>query len=348
MSVMREVCQRGAFILQKDLGDFEADLANYLGVKHALGMANATDALIIGLRAAGVKPGDEVIFPSHTMVASPSAIFWAGATPVAADMGYDGLIDPEHVKSLITPRTTAIMPVQLNGRTCDMDRLMAIAEKHGLIVVEDAAQALGSKFKGKMAGTFGKAAAYSFYPAKTLGCFGDGGALVTNDDELGREVRLMRDHGRNDHGDVEFWGLNSRLDNLQAAVLHWQLKQYDDIVNRRRAIATMYQEQLGDMGELVLPPAPDSEPDHFDVFQNYELQADNRDSLRDHLKVNGIGTLIQWGGKGVHMFEKLGFKDPLPRTEAFFAKCIMLPMNMMITNDDVDFVCQQVRAFYGK
>ena len=201
------------------------------------------------------------------------------------------------------------MPTQLNGRTADMDAIQAIADKHGLLIFEDAAQALGSKFKGKRAGTFGVASCISFYPAKVLGCLGDGGAVLTSDEEVYRKLLLLRDHGRAEDGDVVLWGFNSRLDNIHAAILDFQLKDYARVVERRRAIASLYQERLGYLEQLVLPPAPDSDPDHFDIYQNYEIEADRRNELKVYLAENGVETLIQWGGKAVHQFRKLGFRQ---------------------------------------
>jgi dTDP-4-amino-4,6-dideoxygalactose transaminase len=282
IDIIRDVLRRGAFIQQRDLAEFEQALASYLGVKYAFGVANATDGLIISLRAAGIRPGDEVIFPSHTMVASPASVAHVGAIPVAVDIGPDHLIDPRAIEAAVTERTKAIMPVQLNGRTCDMDAIQAIAAKHNLLIVEDAAQALGSSFKGRKAGTFGIAAAFSFYPAKILGCFGDGGAVVTDDADVARKISLLRDHGRNEHGEVEMWGFNSRLDNLQAAILMAQFRDYDEIVTRRRSIASLYHSLLSDVEQLVLPPGPDEAGGHFDVFQNYEIEADRRDELRGY------------------------------------------------------------------
>jgi len=227
-----------------------------------------------------------------------------------------------------------------------MDPILEIAKRHKLLIIEDAAQALGAKYKGRMAGTFGLAAAISFYPAKILGCFGDGGAVVTNDDEVARKIRLLRDHGRNDEGEVEMWGLNSRLDNFQAAVLDFQFKDYAGIIAHRRAVAAVYQEELGQLSQLLLPPAPVTTGDHFDVFQNYEIDVDDRDTLRAFLKENGIGTIIQWGGKAVHQFAGLGFTQSLPKTDRFFERCLMLPMNMMVTEDDAAYIASKVREFY--
>ncbi|HEY8176685.1 MAG TPA: DegT/DnrJ/EryC1/StrS family aminotransferase [Gemmatimonadaceae bacterium] len=348
MATIRDVVGRGAFIMQRDLSEFEAAIASYLGVKHAFGVGNATDGLIIAFRAAGLRPGDEVIFPSHTMVASPSAVHFAGGVPVPVDIGPDHLIDPKRVEAALTPKTRFIMPVQLNGRTCDMDAIERIARAHDLRIVEDAAQALGSRFRDRYAGSFGAAASFSFYPAKVLGCLGDGGMVVTNDDSVADRIHQLRDHGRDRQGDVASWGMNSRLDNLQAAILHLQFRVYGSIIEHRRTLANAYQATLVDVPELQLPPAPDADPRHFDVYQNYELEADRRDELKSYLKDRGIGTLIQWGGKAVHQFERLGFKASLPVTERFFTRCLMLPMNTMVSVDDAEYIAGVIRAFYSR
>jgi dTDP-4-amino-4,6-dideoxygalactose transaminase len=346
LRIFTDVGRRGAFIQQKDLASFEQHLAEYSGAKYALGVSNATDGLHMAIRAAGIGPGDEVVFCSHTMVATAAAIYFAGAIPRPADCGSDHLIDPASVEAAITSRTRAIMPTQLNGRTCNMDALQAIADKHSLIIIEDAAQALGSRFKNKAAGSFGVAGVISFYPAKTLGCFGDGGAVLTNDTRMYQGMALLRDHGRNEQGEVVMFGLNSRLDNLQAAILDFKLASYEQEILRRREIAAQYQGQLGDLPEIALPPAPDIDPDHFDIYQNYEIEADQRDELRAFLKEWGIGTVIAWGGKAVHQFEKLGLKASLPSIERMFMRCLMLPMNRSLTDEDVAYVCDRIREFY--
>ena len=346
--VMVDVCRRGAYILQKDCREFEATLASYMGVKHAFAVANGTDAIIIGLKAAGIGPGDEVILPSHTYIASAAAVHMVGATPVLAECGPDHMLDAADVEGRVTKRTRAIMPVQLNGRTCDMDALQAVADKHGLMIVEDAAQALGSKFRGRSAGTFGAFGTISFYPAKVLGCFGDGGAVVTNDDRVAAQIGLLRDHGRNADGRVVAWGYNSRLDNLQAAILNHKFKTFDKDVARRRAVADLYQKGLGDLKEMALPPAPDADARHFDVFQNYELEADRRDELRAVLDAQGIKTIIQWAGTPVHQFKELGVVAILPKTDLFFERCFMLPINTAITDEEVQTVVSAIRRFYGR
>jgi dTDP-4-amino-4,6-dideoxygalactose transaminase len=347
MAVMRDVCRRGAYILQKDCVEFEQNIASFMNVKHVMGVANGTDALIIALRAAGIRADDEVIVPSHTYIASAASIHLVGARPVLAECGRDHMLDPADVERRITSRTRAIMPVQLNGRVCDMDALIAIATKRNLLIIEDAAQGLGAKFDGRMAGTFGLAGTISLYPAKLLGCFGDGGLVVTNDDAVAKEIRLLRDHGRNEEGRVVTWGFNSRLDNLQAAILNFKLKSFNAAIARRREIAARYQNGLSDVSQLTLPPGPDADAKHFDVYQNYELEADRRDELRTHLEQKGIRTIIQWAGTPVHQFAELGFDVHLPATDKLFQRCFLLPMNTSLSNDDIDFVCSSIRAFYG-
>ncbi len=347
LETLRAVGRRGAFIMQKDLADFEANLAAYTGAKYAVGVSNATDGLQMALMAGGLKAGDEVIICSHTMVATAASIHFAGGVPVPVEVGADRCIDADAIEAAITPKTRAICPTQLNGRTCNMDRIMAVAAKHGLGVFEDAAQALGSKFKGGSAGTFGRAACISFYPAKVLGCLGDGGAVLTNDEEIYKKLLLLRDHGRDETGDVVMWGMNSRLDNVEAAYLDFQLKDYPNVVERRRGIAAIYQQRLGACERVTLPPAPGSDPNHFDIYQNYEVEGDKRDELKAYLKEQGVGTLIQWGGRPVHQFGKLGFKQRLPKTDRFFTRCIMLPLNMSLVDDDVHHVCDKVLEFYS-
>jgi len=348
-AVMLDVCRRGAYIMQKDLTEFERHLAEFMGVKHAFGVANGTDAIWLGLKAAGIGPGDEVILPSHTYIATAAAVHFVGATPVLADIGPDHMLDPTSAESLISPATRAIMPVQVNGRTCDMAALQAIAERHGLMIVEDAAQGLGSKFMGRSAGSFGRFGTISFYPAKLLGCFGDGGAVVTDDDDIAAQIALLRDHGRDpETGRVVAWGFNSRLDNLQAAILDSKLKDFPEDILRRRAIAARYQARLGDLAELVLPPAPDADSRHYDVYQNYELEAERRDELRVFLEQRGVRTIMQWAGTPVHQFRELGLGEfSLPATDRFFQRCLMLPMNTTLSDDDADYICAQIRSFYG-
>lgn len=346
--ILRDVLSRGAFILQKDLEQFEEDLAQYTGAKHAIGVSDGTNAMLLGFRALDLPEGSEVIMCSHTYVATAAAAYYAGLKPIPVDMDDDRMISPSAVEAAITEKTSAVMPTQLNGRTAKMDALADICQKHGIVLVEDAAQGLGSRYRGRMAGTFGAFGTYSFYPAKTLGCFGDGGALVTNDDDIALKVRRQRDHGRDEEGRFVCWGTNSRLDNLQAAILRLKLSRFDaDVVKCRRAIAERYCQNLADVAEIGLPPAPNEDEDHFDVYQNFEVEAESRDELREFLKEREIGTLIQWNGQPLHRLKSLGLERSLPRTERFFQRCLMLPIYPGLSMDEVDYVCEMIRQFYG-
>ena len=277
LEIFSDVGRRGAYIMQNDLSDFEMNIEKYTGIKHAIGVGNATDAMQLLLKAGGIGVGDEVIISSHTMIATASAIAFTGATPVPVEAGTDHLIDPESIISAITSKTKAIMPTQLNGRVANMDMIFSIAKEYGLQIYEDSAQALGAKYKNQCAGSFGLGGCISLYPAKTLGCFGDGGLVLTNDEDIYNKIKLMRDHGRSKDGSVSVWGFNSRLDNLQAAILNFFFQSYDETINRRRNIANLYFKELKEIGKLKLPPAVDSDENHFDIYQNFEIEIENRD-----------------------------------------------------------------------
>ena len=348
LKIIDRVASTGGFILQKELSEFEIELSKFTGINYSVGVGNATDAMEIFLEAIGINKQDEIIISSHTMIATASAIKVAGGIPVPVDIGDDNLICCKSIENAITKNTVGIMPTQLNGRICNMDPIIKIAKKYNLFIVEDAAQALGAKFKGKHAGTFGLAACISFFPAKILGCFGDAGAILVNDKDLFHKIYQLHNHGRDIDGKIKSWGRNSRLDNIQAAILCHKFKYYDQVIERRRFIAKMYHERLNDLNQLQLPPPPCNTSNHFDVYQNYELTADYRDKLKNYLAENNIGTLIQWGGKGVHQFNQLGFSHKLPNTEKFFKRSIMLPMNIFISNEDVEYICETIRHFYKR
>ncbi len=344
--VLDEVCSRGDFILRSDLEQLERNIAAIQDCRYGAGVGNATDGLMLALKAAGIGTGDEVLFCSHTFVATAGAIVAAGATPIPVDIDDNALLSIESAQEFLTPATRAIVPTHLNGRVCDMRGILDFAQKHELIVIEDAAQAIGAKYYGQGAGSFGQASMVSFFPAKVLGCFGDGGIVLTNDETIYETVRMLRDHGRSRNGDIVCWGYNSRLDNIQAAVLNTKLDKLSDAIDRRREIASIYSQQLSDLDELGLPPSPVATGPYYDVFQNYELRAQQRDKLRDFLWKQGIGTHIQWGGKAVHQFEKLGFSQHLPAVEKFFEQCLLLPMHPYLADDDVLLVCDMIRKYY--
>ena len=306
LSIIDSVSSTGGFILQQAVFDFENELAEYAETNYSIGVGNATDGMEIFLEAIGINHGDEIIISSHTMLATASAIKVAGGKPIPVDIkDDDNLICSSAIENAITENTVGIMPTQLNGRVCDMDSIKTIADKKGLFIVEDAAQALGSRYKGQHAGTFGLASDISFFPAKVLGCLGDAGGILVNDKDLYHKMYQIHDHGRDVDGEVKRWGRNSRLDNIQAAILSFKLKSYDKVIKRRREVAKIYQDNLESIDELQLPAGPSIVGDNFDTYQNYELQADKRNELQKFLKENGIGTLIQWGGTAIHQFKNL-------------------------------------------
>jgi len=347
--IFREVCGKGAFILGEEVERFEDEFAAFVGAKHAIGVGNCTDGLLISLHAAGIGAGDEVISVSHTFVATIEVMQFLGAKPVFADIAEDHNMDADAVEELITPKTKAIVPVHLNGRICTkMDKLVEIASEHGLVIIEDAAPAIGATYKGRGSGTFGLAGCFSFYPAKLLGTFGDAGAIVTDDDDLAARLRIMRNHSRGERGEVKFWGQNSRMDNLHAAILSFKLSHLEGLIERRRAIARQYQEGLAEIDKLKLPPPPQEDGRHYDVFQNYEIEAEDRDKLVEHLSDKGIEVALPWGGKAVHQFKALGLSTlSLPRTEEHFRKALMIPMYPSLENAHVRYTIDMITHFYG-
>lgn len=341
-AALEDVGTRGAFINQRDIDEFENEIAAYVGVKHCVAVSNATDGLQLALMAGGLAPGAEVIISSHTMVATAQSIHFAGGVPIPVGVGPDHLIDPAAVSEAIGPRTAAICPTQLNGRTCNMDRIVAIAREHDLDIYEDAAQGLGSRFRGRFAGSWGRGSCLSFFPAKILGTLGDGGAVLTDEDEMAATLRLLRNHGRVDRADTVLWGFNCRMDNLAAAFLLIQFRHFSETVDRRRQIAGRYCERLAQVPGIVLPPAPGQDPDHFDTYQNFELECDYRDQLEEGLHSRGVHTLRQWGGYAVHQFRKLGFTQDLPSVDHLFERMVMLPINLSLTDAEVEYVCDAV------
>jgi dTDP-4-amino-4,6-dideoxygalactose transaminase len=340
------VLGRGDLMLRGDLQAFEQHLAAFVGARYAVGTGNCTDALCLALRAAGIGRGDEVITVSHTFVATAAAIHQAGATPVLVDIGADHLLDPGAVEAAITARTKCILPVHLNGRVCAMEQLCVIARRRGLIVIEDAAQALGARLGAKSAGTFGLAGCFSFYPAKILGAYGDGGAVVTNDANVAETVRALRNVGRLPDGELAGWGANSRLDNLQAAILDYKLKLLPGWIERRRAVASRYHARLSKIPGLAVPPPPASNSGRFDVFQNYEIEAADRGGLRAQLTAAAVETMLPWGGRAIHQFPALGFEGlRLPATERLLQRALLLPMHCELSDEQIDYVADAVCAF---
>lgn len=348
LGAIGKVLASGDLILRDDVARFEIEFAHFLGAKYAIGVNSCTDAMRLSLKAAGIGRGDEVITASHTFLATLDAIVDAGAWPALIDSGGDYNMDTRKIEHEITPRTKAIMPVHLNGRMCDMEILMDVAKRYDLLVIEDAAQAIGATWNWKAAGTFGIAGCFSFYPAKILGTAGDGGAIVTDDEEFATKVRAMRDYGRvKGEEQVTGYGYNSRLDNLHAAILNVKMKYLPQWIERRRGIARLYRKLLGDIECIKLPFGPDGHTSNFDVFQNYAIRVPRRDELIGFLEANGIEVLIHWRTP-LHKQKALGLGSyKLPMTEAISDEVVSLPMYPELTDEQFGYVCDKIRGFYN-
>ena len=345
-AAIKEVLSNGDLILRRQVQDFEDSVASFLGVKYAVGVSSGTDALHLALLAAGLGRGDEVITVAHTFVASIAAIVHCGATPVLIDVGDDMNMDVDQIEKAISPETKAILPVHLNGRLCDMGGLMRIAQEHNLIVIEDAAQALGATFDGKKGGSFGMAGCFSFYPAKLLGAAGDAGLVCTNDKNIADGIRWLRDHGRRTKDELVGYGFTNRLDNLQAAILNVKLKYVPSWIQRRREIAALYHGGLSDVPGVKLPPRTGER--FVDVCQNYVLRVSDRDKLASYLRERGVETIIS-NRIPVHHQPALGLSHfHLPYTEQLAKEVISIPLIPEMDDAQVECVIEAIRDFYAK
>ena len=342
--VWEKIMSGGDFILRQDLEDFEKRIAEYVGTKHAIGVNTGTDALYL-LAQALFKPGDEVITVAHTFVATVGSIVQCGATPVLIDVKDDFDMDVDQIEKAIIKKTKGIIPVHLNGHACQMDKIMEIAKKYNLRVVEDAAQALGAKFKGKRCASFGDAGIFSFYPAKLLGTAGDGGMVCTNDDALARKIRAFRDNGRVGSVEViECFGWCTRLDNLHAAILNMKFNYFDRWVERRREIAKIYDKELTGVGDILIHPV--SGEDYFDAYQNYVIRTKKRNELVQYLKDNGIEVLVSWPIP-LHKQKALGLSHfKLPKTEQISAEVLSLPIYPELTDEEAQIVIGTIYDFF--
>lgn len=340
---VRVVLDSGRFVLGRELAGFEQEFASYCGVEHCIGVGSGTDALILALRACGVGPGDEVITPSLTFCAGPFAIGAVGAVAVFVDVEQaTGTLDVELARQAITPRTRAIMPVHLYGRCADLTRLSALAGERDLWLIEDTAQAHGARSNGRPAGTIGQLGCFSFYPSKNLGACGDGGAVITNDERLAAQLRLLRNYGetRKYHHDTLGW--NSRLDELQAAILRRKLPHLDSRNEARTRAAEAYATMLA---EAVSIPVPSPPGEH--VFHLYVVRTKQRDALRRFLSDHGVETGIHYPVP-VHrqpaLRELPHVGDELPATDRWASEALSLPMFPTISREQVRYVADRVHA----
>jgi dTDP-4-amino-4,6-dideoxygalactose transaminase len=341
------VMENGDLIDRRQLKSFEDNLAAFVGTKYAVGLNSGYDALHLSLLAAGIGTGDEVIVPAHTFVATCSAVVNVGAIPVLVDVGKDFNIDCEKIEKVITAKTKGIIPVHLSGWMANMPRIMSIAEKYGLVVVEDACQSLGSSIYGKKAGAWGLTGCWSFYPFKILGGYGDGGALTTNAPEVAKFAQRMRYNGEDrETGEYYGHGFTCLLDNIQAAFLDVKLRYLPQWIETRKGIAERYRHALSDFQDLLLPHY---ERDGFDhVYQNYTVRSRHGSKFSDYLDANGVEVLTQFR-KPYYKHEALKLDDfGFPETELLSQEVCSLPMAVELTDKEIDYVISVVRDFYGK
>jgi len=342
-AALEKVLNSGRYILGEEGARFEDRFAGVCGCRHAVGVASGTDALFLVLKAWGVGRGDEVITVANTFAATALAIAYTGATPVFVDIAPDShLIDPERIEAAITERTKAIIPVHLYGQCADMEAIMDIAGRHGLSVLEDACQAHGALYRGRTAGSLGHAAAFSFYPTKNLGAYGDAGAVTTNDDDLHERLRLLRNYGQTDRYHHALKGYNSRLDELQAALLNAKLTRFMDWTARRRVIAGRYDERLA--GINLIPASLKEGSTH--VYHQYVITVTDRDALQEHLKARGIATLIHYP---VPLHKQAAFADArsageLRETELRATQILSLPIHPWLEDQEVDYIIETILA----
>lgn len=351
MAAIEAVCEEQGFILGKRVADLERSLAHYIGASHAVGVASGSDAILLSLMAAGIRPGDEVITVPFTFFATAGSVSRLVAKPVFVDIRADTFnLDPDHIEKKITSRTKAIVPVHLFGQCADMEAIGDIARHKRLTVIEDACQAIGAARNGIKAGTFGDAGCFSFFPSKNLGGFGDGGLVTTNDAAFSDTVARLRVHGSRTRYEHDLVGINSRLDALQAAVLQVKLRYLDRWTDGRRRNAGRYEALFREakLDDRVVLPV--TEPGNYHVFNQFTIRARKRDELREYLKQNGIGTEIYYPVP-LHLqacYDSLGYRKwAFPESERAAQEALSLPIYSELTDVQLAYVVETIRRFYS-
>ena len=349
-SAIQRVLDGGIFIAGPEVESFEKEAADFCGARFAIGVNSGTDALLLSLKALGIKDGDEVITTPFTFIATAGVIANCGAKPVFADINPETFnIDPTKIEEKITPKTKAIIPVHLFGQMADMDEIMRLARKRNLFVVEDACQAIGAEYKGKKAGTIGNLGCFSFFPTKNLGAFGDGGMIITDNNELAEKIRLLKNHGSSPKEKYLnlLVGANSRLDALQAAILRVKLKYLAEWNKQRAEIAFYYSDNLKRVGDIITPFIS---PDKTHIFHQYTIRTKSRNDLRKFLNEKGIPTMIYYP-ISLHLqsaFEYLNHKEgDFPEAEKATEEVLSLPIYSGIPRDDQTEIIKSIKEFYG-
>lgn len=342
---IKNTLRSGHYILGKNVEAFEKSFSKYVGSKYCVGVANGLEALQISLMALGIGRGDEVITVSNTAVATALAITNTGAKPVFVDVDDYFHIDVNKIEGKINKKTKAIMPVHLFGQIADIERILKIANKHNLKIIEDACQAHGAVLNGRRAGSFGDVGCFSFYPTKNLGAYGDAGAITTNSKPLYQKCLMLRNYGQKSRYEHHLKGMNSRLDELQAVILNTKLKKLDDRLLKRNKIARTYINNLRGVSQIILPKI---RKNNYHSFHLFVIQAKNRDKLQKYLKEKGIETIIHYP---IPIHKQVSFKEysnvKLAATEKFSKEILSLPINPFLNNNEIKFTCNQIRSFYS-
>ena len=346
LEALSQVLDHGQFVLGEEVTEFEQRFANLCGTRFAVGLNSGTDALILGLKALGVGPGDEVITVPNSFVASASCIGLLGARPVFVDVGEDYNMDPSLIEAVITSRTRAILPVHLTGRPADMTPILEVAQSHGLHVIEDCAQAVGAEYRGQHVGSLGTVGCFSLHPLKTLNACGDGGVITMNDQALYDQLIALRNHGLMSRDNCVMWSINSRLDTMQAAILLVKLQYMDTWTEQRRENAHFYQQALAQLEDVVVPL---DQPWEKAVYHTFVIQGDRRDDLASYLASNGIGTAVHYPTP-IHLQEAarcLGYSPgSFPVTERQAARIVSLPVYPELEPEQLEYVVNCVLSFY--
>ncbi len=351
IDLIEEVLKSGYLIGGPFVDELEENIQNYTGIKHCITVGNATDAMEIIFNYLKLPTNSKVLVPAHTMLATASAAKSANLIPIPVDVDNNSLmVEIDQLKKCDLNNVSACMITQLNGVVADMSPIKEFCTKNNIYLIEDSAQGIGA-FNGKShSGSWGIGGCLSFYPAKVAGALGDGGAVITNDDGLAEFTKSVRDHGRGEGLEAINWGRNSRLDSINARVLIERLKNLEELISKRRKLAHIYNEELKELeikGKLKLPPKFSTNSSSLSTYQNYEIQAKDKNELIYFLKKNNIGTIKQWGGFSIAHFSKLGFDiNDYPRTQKLFNELLLLPMNHLMQEEEIKYICDKISSFY--
>ena len=349
LDLLNRIIKKGQFVGGYEIDKFEKNICKLINVKHCVALNSGTDALTLGLHLMGIKKGDEVITTPNSFIASAAAIVHLGAVPIFVDICNDGNIDPKDLIKKISKKTKAIMPVHLSGRPCKMDKIISISKKYKIPIIEDAAQAIGTKFKNKFVGTFGKVGCFSAHPLKNLNAMGDSGYLVTDDKIIANKIKLLRNHGIKNRNDITDFGYVSRMDNFQAGILNLRLKKLKSIIAKRRSNAKLYFQKLKKLKEIKLPY---EEKNQFNSFHTFIILANKRDKLKNYLEKKKISTAIHYPKlifdqkAYTNKFKKINSKH-YPKSKYYVSNILTLPINEFITKNEIKKISNEIINFYN-